>query len=860
MAAIKQGYYHQEGLDVSLEKWHPKLNIVEEVASDRVQFGVAYGMAITDYIKGAPIKLVMSSFQFSPMVLLTHQPIKKWSDLDGKVLSNFENLYIRTLMARMSGESSAKVTLTSASGNLQDFIDGKVDIYGAYQTNEPYRLQKLGVPFHILDPKSYGIQGYGDLVITSETFSRLHPDIVKKFKLASIKGWEYALSHQAEIVDYMVAHYPVIKSRDALLDEAQKTAHFVKPGDVPIGSVDPAKLLVSASEAKDIGLISQQQLEQFDPAKFIFDCNNPAFTPEERAYLAKHPVVKLANDIDWEPFEFIDDQGRYKGIAADYFKLLGDKLGIVFQPVKRKNWAEVVELTKSGQLDVYSCAVASPERKEYMRFTKPYLSFPMVLVSKSDMSFVQQYDQLNGKTVAVVKDYWSDEYLKQNYPRVNRLLVENVKQGLEAVIDGRADAYSGNLGVVNFTVKRYGLTGLNIVGQSKERFELAVGVQKDDPILFNILQKGLASITEPERQAIYNKWIQLEMVNQLDRRQLIEIAVLTSSVVLVMLLILLIYRYQKKKQQAYINQIHELTYATLIEIPSFKIVRASDSFTRLSGYSKEELQNMSYYDMAPNEMTQKEKDDIAAWVLAGNTWKGEITGKTKAGEHYYVELTLTPVKDFWGKVTQVWARRFDITDKKRIEKLSIVDELTGLYNRRHFNEVIEREINRAKRQHTSLSVAMLDIDYFKSINDTYGHQHGDQVLKDVAGIFRSYFHRANDFVFRMGGEEFLILSAFDSQEEFERYLEKLCRHVEGLKIENRQSPYKVLTVSIGAIFCQAGNIASANQIYHLSDEMLYQAKQRERNCVMMYHPESIKQDALALDLDEKESPSSDSSQ
>jgi diguanylate cyclase (GGDEF)-like protein len=181
----------------------------------------------------------------------------------------------------------------------------------------------------------------------------------------------------------------------------------------------------------------------------------------------------------------------------------------------------------------------------------------------------------------------------------------------------------------------------------------------------------------------------------------------------------------------------------------------------------------------------------------------------------------------------VWATRVDITDKKCIEQLAILDELTGTYNRRYFNEKIVEEVNRSKRDQKMLAVAMFDIDHFKMINDHYGHQRGDEVLKAVSDVIKASFHRSNEFCFRMGGEEFLVLSSFKTEVEFMDYLIQLKNKVEMLKIENplAQEPY--LTISIGAGFWMAEEIPFPDQIYHSVDAALYEAKANGRNQVVM---------------------------
>lgn len=837
-AAIQQGYYHDEGLDVSVKSWKSGIQVVDEVVSGRADFGIGYGAMVADYAKGAPISLVMASFQFSPIVLLSHEPLHDLSAMSGKKVMHYGNLQVKALLNKAQAVVEKPIVEVPSSGDLNDFIHRNVDFYTAYYTNEPYRLTEMGIPFYTLDPKTYGVQSYGDLIITSSKLATVHPDVVLKFKRATTLGWKYAITHQKEVVDFIMAHYSVVKSREALMAEARATVRYVQSGHTPIGNVELPKLLATALDAKEAGLISEEQLDRLDIKGFVFNENTPVYTAEERAYLLKHPVVRLGNDPDWEPFEFMDPEEGYSGITADYIKLFESRLGLRFEVLKNKTWPEAVELAKQGKVDMYACAVATPERQEYMNFTSPYLSFPMVLAAGKEVPFIDDYKLLNGRTIAVVKDYWSHEFLKSHYPQINLVLVDTVKQGLDAVLEGKAMGYLGNLAVINHVIRKNGLEGIQIVGQFDERFELSMGVQKDNPLLFSIIQKTLNSLSDEERQAIYNRWIKLEMVNKVNLKEILEIVIPAVLVMLGLLVLLLVYAYQKRRQKAYIKQIHELSFATEIDLKSTKILYAADSFSDLSGYSHDELIGMDYMRLVGESVTPEQIQTIYAHVQSGHTWQGEVEAKTKQGQPYWIKLTLTPKKNLWGEVDTVLATRVDITDKKRIEQLSITDDLTGLYNRRHFNTVLEHELCRMRREGHGLAAAMFDIDYFKAINDAYGHQYGDKLLKMTSDKIKAGFSRANDFVFRLGGEEFFVLSVFASREEFEHHLQDVCKEVEQMSVESRTSPYGVMTISAGGYYVEPGEEIDSKTLYQQADEMLYLAKTQGRNRVVVFNSQN----------------------
>ena len=166
---------------------------------------------------------------------------------------------------------------------------------------------------------------------------------------------------------------------------------------------------------------------------------------------------------------------------------------------------------------------------------------------------------------------------------------------------------------------------------------------------------------------------------------------------------------------------------------------------------------------------------------------------------------------------------------KILENLSITDELTGLYNRRYFNEIIKQEVQRARRTDKALGFMMIDIDYFKRFNDTYGHLEGDRVLQRLAKTFQKVLQRSGDFVFRLGGEEFGVIVTDTNYKECELLASNLCSAVEHLKIpheHNSASAY--VTISIGICFKPSKDLDEYTLIKE-ADDALYQAKNGGRN-------------------------------
>ena len=165
--------------------------------------------------------------------------------------------------------------------------------------------------------------------------------------------------------------------------------------------------------------------------------------------------------------------------------------------------------------------------------------------------------------------------------------------------------------------------------------------------------------------------------------------------------------------------------------------------------------------------------------------------------------------------------------------LSITDSLTGIYNRRHFAQRFEWELQRSKRYNHSVSLMMLDIDHFKRYNDLNGHLKGDLILIQVAEILSAQLREA-DIIARYGGEEFIILLPETTREQAAKVAEKLRKKIEREKFElAEQQPDGKITASLG-IASYPADSTEPETLIHLADQALYAAKSRGRNCVVDY--------------------------
>jgi len=289
-------------------------------------------------------------------------------------------------------------------------------------------------------------------------------------------------------------------------------------------------------------------------------------------------------------------------------------------------------------------------------------------------------------------------------------------------------------------------------------------------------------------------------------------------------------RRQQQEIQNYVKVLDEHIVTSKTDAKG-NITYTSKAFSDISGYGKDELIGKKHSIVRHPDMPASVYEDMWKTITKGMVWAGEIKNLRKDGSAYWVDAAISPDCDEQGRIVGYTAIRHDITDKKRVEELSVTDELTGLYNRRHYNDVFNQAFNQRKREHLPFLFVMIDVDYFKRYNDTYGHQAGDVVLKGVSNALKEGFKRNGDYLFRLGGEEFGAILHVDSESDVDALLERVHAQVAMLDIVHEgNEKVKVLTVSVGA--CLVNDYADSLDelaIYKLTDSALYQAKEAGRN-------------------------------
>ncbi len=278
-----------------------------------------------------------------------------------------------------------------------------------------------------------------------------------------------------------------------------------------------------------------------------------------------------------------------------------------------------------------------------------------------------------------------------------------------------------------------------------------------------------------------------------------------------------------EKLSKVIEQIDDIVTIT---DPRGYITYVNKAFCKFTGYSTEEALGSTPRLYKSDKHTTAEIKALWDIILDGRVYRGIIINKKKNGELYYEEKTITPLMDERGDITSFVSTGKDITERVemeiKLEELASTDYLTGLKNRFKFEELFNEELIRSNRYKTSLSLIMFDIDYFKKINDTFGHDIGDSALKEISRLVESHI-RQSDVLARWGGEEFMVLTPEVDLDSVFALAEKLREAISDFKF----SEIGHMTCSFGV--SQLHENENFTSLCQRVDTALYQAKESGRN-------------------------------
>lgn len=241
-AARHLGYYRAAGLDVELREGGPNVDVVSELMQGRAQFGVGTSSLLLDRHAGKPVVVLGVVFQHSPLALIARQHSATQSIhalANGRLMLEPHSEELLAYLQAEGGLADGITTVPHQDG-LRSLREGKVDAISGYITYEPYFLQRDAVPYHLYSPRAAGIDFYGDNLFALQPLLAAQPEMVKAFREASLRGWQYAMSHPGEVIDWIVADHPGIDP-GLLHHEARSMVELIRADLVELGYMHPGR-------------------------------------------------------------------------------------------------------------------------------------------------------------------------------------------------------------------------------------------------------------------------------------------------------------------------------------------------------------------------------------------------------------------------------------------------------------------------------------------------------------------------------------------------------------------------------------------------------------------------------------------
>ncbi|WP_163340426.1 transporter substrate-binding domain-containing protein [Desulfopila sp. IMCC35008] len=395
------------------------------------------------------------------------------------------------------------------------------------------------------------------------------------------------------------------------------------------------------------------------------------FSQKEKTWLAAHNRILLGVDPEFVPFEFIDVDGSYRGMCADYVQLISERTGITMDIAPNLTWNEAVEQAKIRRIDVLPCVGMTEKRKEFLTYSSPHQTFYRVLVTEEGSSIGNSLADLHGQQVAVQRNSSHHGFLQDNTD-IQPILFDTAEEAILSVSEGKNDVFIGNENMTGYTINRKGIVNLKMARLAEaEGKNLYFAVRNDWPELVSIINKGLASISEKEREAIKQKWIAVTVEKRFDYTLFYQI----SAGVIFFGLVICLWNAQIRLQRRKLR-VSERRYRSLADNSEVGILQiAPDGTTR---YLNPAMLKMIEAEV-PEEPLGKNIIDFIAPPFQhvvirerekrhhniSSTYEVELL--TLKGQRKKVMISAAPILNDSGKLESVISSIVDISDLKRVE-------------------------------------------------------------------------------------------------------------------------------------------------------------------------------------------------
>jgi len=360
-----------------------------------------------------------------------------------------------------------------------------------------------------------------------------------------------SINRDSYVHEWLQKHYPNIKLYLTDSNEASIEAVSFKKADAYVGNLAVATYIINKNLLNDLKIVNK--FKDFKTSlsiainkdkKFLFNIiqkainsidkhehqkikaiwqkelnsNKIHFSKKEERWIKKHPVIRYVIDNNWEPIEYFSNKTKsFSGISSSYIDYIEEQTGIHFVLVPTNTWAQSVKKINNREADLYTCIAKTNSREKVVNFSNPYINLPQVFITKHDVDIVTNIKDLYGQKVALVKDYYITNLVKEEHKEIHVIEVKNVTEAMNKVVNGDAYAFIEMLPVASLYIQQKGYSDLKISGLSEYKFGFSVALRNDwDKTGIDIINKVLDSITEEKKNEIYNKWSKVKYEKSID--------------------------------------------------------------------------------------------------------------------------------------------------------------------------------------------------------------------------------------------------------------------------------------------------------------------------------------------------------
>ena len=886
-AALWQGYYEREGLDVEIRSWANAdgqvVSPLEEVVSGRAQFAIGGNDILLNKGHDYDLIVVATLFQRSPVALVSLKStplsnVEEASQLRLAAIADDNTALEARAMFVMNGVDAGRVNFVEEPLTMETLLTDKADALITYRISAEYRARELGLELNVLNPSDFGVQFYGDTLYTSGEVARTRPELVERFRRATMDGWRYALDNKVEIAnrisDSLPRHlylyddfaaynlafaqiigdytfYPALELGHVNLKRWQRTYDILERLGEIEHPYDPAALLFSKPKISEQPWLDTSWLILAIVVAAVFLVI--AFALGRPAY-GLQLVVLLAL--------ILTEQGLETWIARDH-RIQQSVNTLEALSTVRSRLEQVISRNLAELTGAAAFIAANPDLTvtEFNDYAKNVLKLDPQLINLAaapDLVIKYIYP-LPGNEAALGLNYRLNE---QQLPAILRAIEFN-----EPVVAGPVNLVQGGRALISRAPVRilnkqgehqlWGIVSAPIDVTSVYReaglldpslhLKLAIrgkdGLGKDGETFY-----GRAELfNEPGvvTQSVSfsgGSWQIAALPDAMEAglsTRLIGLRIVFALVGLLVMLLLFLQtlrissrRHYQKVVKHHAEFLHEVE--TVAQVGGWRmdkqgtVYELSEQAQQMLGIDSPDLQIpietfVAQFSCPPGVNLKQDLQDV---LQRGSDIDLELQSKN---QDCWLRFIADPLMDEDGEREIVGAIQ-DITDKKqadaKIEHQANYDGLTNLPNRLLFKDRLQMAMKRTGRNGKKIALLFVDLDNFKTINDNYGHREGDMVLCEAACRVKRCV-RASDAVGRHSGDEFtVILHDLDHEATASNIAEMMT--VELSKAFKIKGVEVYSGASIG-IAMYPGDANTAEELIINADQAMYEVKKSGRN-------------------------------